>query len=204
MFFTSKKLDIDVEKVLATDSVSKARKLLGSRSGLWMISTISFIESALPLPLLTDPFLVAAVLANRANVGRIIFLTTFFSVLGGIFAYLSAALFFEVIMNYMTPNMVEQFQSMVVSNQANTFVLTIMGAVTPVPYTIVAWVVAVLNGSLLVFVGASTLGRGLRYLIVGYSVYRFGPLAISYTKRYLGVVSVVVLLLVGVYIWLKM
>ena len=93
--------------------------------------------------------------------------------------------------------MLEQFQSMVVSNQANTFVLTIMGAVTPIPYTIVAWVVAVLNGSLLVFIAASIVGRGLRYIIVGYSVYRFGPLAISYAKRYLGLVSIIVLILVG-------
>ena len=124
--------------------------------------------------------------------------------LGGVFAYFSAALFFEVILKFMTPTMLEQFQSMVVSNQANTFVLTIMGAVTPIPYTIVAWVVAVLNGSLLVFIAASIVGRGLRYIIVGYSVYRFGPLAISYAKRYLGLVSIIVLILVGFYIWLKM
>lgn len=204
MFFRAKQLDIEVNKVLETDSVSKAQKILKSRSGLWMISIISFFESALPLPILTDPFLVAAILANRQNAVRIVALTTLASVLGGVFAYYSAVLFFEVILKFMTAGMVEQFQSLVASNQSNTFVITILGAITPVPYTMVAWVVAVLNGSIWVFAAASALGRGLRYVIVGYSVYRFGPLAISYAKKYIGVISVVVLIIALIYLWLKM
>ena len=89
--------------------------------------------------------------------------------------------------------MIDQFNMMVREQNASTFMLTAIGAVTPVPYTIVAWVVAVLQGSLLVFTLASVLGRGFRYGVVGYATYRFGPAAVSYIKKYLGVASLIVL-----------
>lgn len=203
-FFKPKQLEIEVEKVLASNTVSKAQRLMRSRSGLWLISAISFFESALPLPLVTDPFLVAAVLADRVRVIRIVFLTTIASVLGGIFAYYSAALFIEVIFKLLTPGMIEQFNSLIVSNSANTFALTMAGAFTPVPYTMTCWAVAVLNGNIWVFIAASIIGRGAKYVIVGYSVYKFGPLAISYAKRYLGIASLITLILVGLYVWHKM
>ena len=100
--------------------------------------------------------------------------------------------------------MYEEFQSLITGNEANTFVLTIVGAATPIPYTIVAWVVAVIEGNLWVFIGASILGRGLRYTIVGWSIYKFGPTAIAYAKRYLGLTSILILILVALYVWHKM
>jgi len=194
-----------VEKVLASNTVSKAQKLMRSRSGLWLISAISFFEAALPLPLVTDPFLVGAVLADRVRVVRIVLATTIASVLGGVFAYYSAALFIEVIFKLLTPNMVDQFNSLIATNSGvSTFALTMAGAVTPVPYTMACWVVGVLKGNILVFIVASIIGRGARYVIVGYSVYKFGPLAISYAKRYLGIASIVTLVLVGLFVWHKM
>jgi len=204
-FFKPKQLENEVEKVLASNTVSKAQKLMRSRSGLWLISAISFFEAALPLPLVTDPFLVGAVLADRVRVVRIVLATTIASVLGGVFAYYSAALFIEVIFKLLTPNMVDQFNSLIATNSGvSTFALTMAGAVTPVPYTMACWVVGVLKGNILVFIVASIIGRGARYVIVGYSVYKFGPLAISYAKRYLGIASIVTLVLVGLFVWHKM
>lgn len=198
-----KELEIRVEEVLRSDTVSKAKRLLGSRSGTTMIAAISFIESAFPVPIISDPFLVAAILVNRANVARLIMVTTIASVAGGVFAYFTAALFFDFLLQWMTPDIVEQFQSMVVSNKSSTLVLTLVGAVTPVPYTLVAWVVGVLKGGLVTFIAASILGRGLRYLIVGYSAYYFGPLAISYAKRYIGIISVFIIILAALFFWLN-
>lgn len=204
-FFKPKQLENEVEKVLASNTVSKAQKLMRSRSGLWLISAISFFEAALPLPLVTDPFLVGAVLADRVRVVRIVLATTIASVLGGVFAYYSAALFIEVIFKLLTPNMVDQFNSLIATNSGvSTFALTMAGAVTPVPYTMACWVVGVLKGNILVFIVASIIGRGARYVIVGYSVFKFGPLAISYAKRYLGIASIVTLVLVGLFVWHKM
>lgn len=199
----TKDIDENIETVLQSKTVEQAKGLVSARSGLWTISLISFVEASLPLPIITDPFLAAAILADRANTLRLIIFSTISSALGGVLAYLMFLVFFEMIMGWMTPGMITEFQALADSN-SNTFVLTIIGAVTPVPYTIVAWVVGAIKGNLLVFIGASVLGRGVRYLIVGYCTYFFGPLALSYARRYIWVTTIIVAVLVGAFLWLKM
>ena len=191
------------EKVSGLFSVRKAEEILRSRSGTIIIASVSFAESALPVPLLTDPFLAAAILADRSKVVRLVLITTIASAMGGIFAYFSAAWFFESLSQLVTSGALEEFQNMVDSNESNTFVLTLVGAITPIPYTLVAWVAAVVKGSILAFIFASVLGRGFRYSVVGYCTYKFGPLAVSYAKRYLGLSSVLIFVLVALYIWHK-
>ncbi|MCB9810428.1 hypothetical protein H6781_02435 [Candidatus Nomurabacteria bacterium] len=198
------KIETGVKQVLDTNTVGKAREVLQARSGVRVLSLISFFESALPLPILTDPFLIAAIMADRQNAFRLVVATTATSVLGGVCAYFGALFFFETLSSWMSPEVMQQFNELVDTNTSSTFVLTIVGAVTPIPYTIVAWVVAVLKGSPLAFIIASVVGRGGRYAIVGYCVYRFGPLAITYAKRYIGLTSVIVLILAGLFFWLKM
>jgi membrane protein YqaA with SNARE-associated domain len=198
------KLEQRVDKIEHTNSIQRIKKILGSESGVRMVSAISFLESALPLPILTDPFLVAAILANRTNVVRLVLMTTISSVVGGVFAYAAAAVFFDTMMTWFNPQVIEEFHMIVASSTSNIFLLTLIGAVTPVPYTIVAWVVAVLEGGLLVFIAASVIGRGIRYSIVGYCTYVFGAQAMVYAKKYIAATSVVVIALVAMIVWLKM
>jgi membrane protein YqaA with SNARE-associated domain len=169
-----------------------------------VLAAISFFESALPVPILTDPFLVAAILLNRAQAIRLVIVTTASSVLGGVMAYVTATYFLESLLRWMTPGIVEHFERLIAGSEESTFILTLLGAITPVPYTLVAWAVAVIEGGVLVFVLASILGRGVRYGIIGYCVYRFGPLATQYAKRYIGVTSVVVVLALALLVWIKM
>ena len=197
-------LEISVDNVLNVSSVSTAQKVLQSRSGLIFIALVSFMESALPLPILTDPFLVAAILANRSNTLKLVIMTTTASVLGGVCAYLVASFFFETLLQWLTPGMLSEFNSMVSTTGSNAFIMTLVGAITPVPYTIVAWVIAVIEGGITVFITASVLGRGLRYSLVGFATYRFGPLAISYARRYVIIASVILIVLIALYVWLKM
>ena len=199
-----KEIDSKMEQVLANPTVGRAQKILQSKLGLWLIALISFIESALPLPIITDPFLIAGVLLNRQKAVLVVLITVVASVLGGLFAYVSAILFLEVLMQFMTPAMVGEFNSLVSNANTNTFVITILGAITPIPYTLVAWVIAALQGSVVTFLIASVIGRSLRYSIVGYSVYRFGPAASQYARRYIGFTSIVIFILVGILVWYKM
>jgi membrane protein YqaA with SNARE-associated domain len=196
-----KSIDNKVEQVLTSQSVGRAQKNLQSKLGLWLIAAISFFESALPIPLITDPFLIAGVLLNRQKTFLIVIIATISSVMGGLVAYFSALLFLEVLMQFMSTGMINEFNSLVDNAHTNTFVVTILGAITPIPYTLVAWLVAALQGNVLIFLGASIIGRGLRYSVVGYSVYRFGPAASQYARRYIGFISVVMFILVGLYIW---
>jgi uncharacterized membrane protein YdjX (TVP38/TMEM64 family) len=100
--------------------------------------------------------------------------------------------------------MVTEFDSLVNDTQTNTFIITILGAITPIPYTLVAWVIAALKGNVVMFIIASIIGRTLRYAVVGYSVYRFGPTASRYARRYIGLISIVIFVMVGLYVWYQM
>ena len=197
-------LDTHVEKVLNTRTVTRAQTLMGSRSGLWLVAIVSFIESALPLPIITDPFMVAGILANRTHAGLMVLVTLVTSVLGGVTAFIMARYFFNWLEAMMTSGMLEQFQSLIAMDSSNTLLLTLVGAITPIPYTITAWVIAVGEGSLLMFIAASIIGRGFRYGVVGYCTYWFGPRALTYARRSIGLSSVVLILLVGVYVWVKL
>ncbi|MFT5832268.1 MAG: membrane protein YqaA with SNARE-associated domain [Candidatus Paceibacteria bacterium] len=197
-------LDTHVEKVLNTRTVTRAQKLMGSQSGLWLVGGISFIESLLPVPIITDPFMVACILANRSRAAVVVFITLITSVLGGICAFLMARYFFGLLESLMTSGMLEQFQNLIAMDSSNTLLLTLVGAMTPIPYTITAWVVAVGEGSLILFITASVIGRGFRYGVVGLCTYWFGSRALTYARRSLGVTTVVLLLLVALYVWLKL
>jgi membrane protein YqaA with SNARE-associated domain len=133
-----------------------------------------------------------------------IMVTLVSSVVGGVCAFIMARYFFNLLEAMMTGNMLEQFQSLILMDSSNTLLVTLVGAITPIPYTITAWVVAVGEGSLLLFIAASTAGRGFRYGIVGICTYWFGPRALTYARRSLGITTVAVAILVGLYVWLKL
>ena len=200
----SKTLDTHVEKVLNTRTVTRAQTLMGSKSGLWLVGIISFIESFLPVPIITDPFMVAGILANRSRATLVVLITLVTSVIGGVCAFLLARYSFNLLEAMMTSNMLDQFQSLIAMNSSNTLLVTLVGAVTPIPYTITAWVVAVGEGSLLLFIVASTIGRGFRYGVVGLCTYWFGPRALTYARRSLGVTTLAVMVFVSVYVWVKL
>jgi len=201
----STKLDTQVERVLNTRTVSRAQALLGSRSGLWLIGLISFIESALPLPIITDPFMVAGILANRSKAGLIVLITLVTSIAGGVVAFLMARYFFGLLESMMTVGMQSQFVWLTETmDTSNILVVTLFGAITPIPYTMTAWLVGIVQGSLIWFIVGSCVGRGIRYGIVGSCAYWFGPRALTYARRSLGLTSVVVLILVCAYVWYKL
>lgn len=200
----TKDLDEQVEKILATRTVGKAQQIMESESGIWLVALISFLESALPVPILTDPFMIAAIMLNRAKTGWIIFVTTVSSVLGGIVAFFTAAFFLDLLEKYMSPDVSYSLAVLSATYSESALAVTIVGAVTPVPYTSAAWAVALIGGNLLVFTVASFFGRGFRYLIVGLLTYWFGPKAVKYARRSIGLTSLIIFIIVGLYIWHKM
>lgn len=198
-------IDTHVEKVINTRTLSRAQALMESRSGLWLIGIISFVESALPVPLITDPFMVAGILANRSRAVLVVLITLLTSVAGGVVAYFLARYFFGFLEAFMTGGVHEQFISLTgTMDTSNTLVLTLVGAVTPVPYTLTAWVVGITQGSLAWFIAGSFVGRGFRYVLVGLCTYWFGPRALTYARRSIGITSLVAALLVGLYLYLKL
>lgn len=178
----------------------QARGLLRSRYGLWAVAGISFIESALVVPLITDPFLVAYILTNKTKAYTGVLVTTVASVAGGLFAYAIAFLFYEFIVEqYLTGPLGEQFFVIVESFKGGVFWITLAGAVTPIPYTLVALGAGFMKASLLIFIVASVLGRGGRYALVGFLTYRYGERALEMARRNMILASAV--LFAGAFIY---
>lgn len=188
-------LETQVEEVAA-----HAGGLLRSRYGLWTLAGVSFIESALLVPLITDPFLLAYILAHKKAAYRGVIVTTVASILGGLCAYALAFSFYEVIAErYLVGAVGGQFSDIVSQFKDGVFVVTLIGAVTPVPYTLVALGAGFLKANIVLFVAATLLGRGLRYALVGYVTFKFGDQALKMARRNIIFVSLILMVAAFIY-----
>lgn len=197
---------MDIEKsyfeVQAEDAAKKASGLLRSRYGLWALGAISFAESALVVPIVTDPFMVAYILANRTKVVSGVFVTVVASILGGVFAYAVAFWFFEFLSaQYLHGQFGQQFREIAAEFQRGTFIMAIIGAVTPVPYTTVALAAGFVKGNIFAFILGSILGRGVRFGVVGWLTHKYGHRALEIARRELFVATLVCAAVVAVYVF---
>lgn len=186
-------------------AAKQAGGIFRSRFGLWLLGMISFVESALVVPLVTDPFLVAYILANkqRALAGTVV--TVASSVLGGAVAYATAVALFEFVSyRFLTTEQLLEFYLIAEGFNEGAFVLTFLGAVTPIPYTLVALAAGFVKASFVAFVVASIVGRGFRYGLVGYLTYRYGDQALERARRNVTAATVVLIVLGSVYLFFKL
>lgn len=192
-----KKINIETQM---EDVTMQAGGLLRSRYGLWILAGISFIESALIVPLITDPFLVAYILADKKSVYKGVVVTFLASIVGGIFAYAIAFSFYEfIVAQYLVGSLGEQFDEIIQTFQKGVFIITLSGAITPIPYTLVALGAGFIKGNFFLFLLASLLGRGLRYGIVGFVTYKFGEQALQIVKKRILLISILLIMATLVY-----
>ena len=175
--------------------------LLRMRYGLWILGTISFVESALLLPIITDPFMVAYSLAHRARAFTAVMVTTLTSLAGGFIAFITAAFFLDLIMQFVSESTALQFSQMVEQVRDSTFVLAFMGAVTPIPFTLVALAAGAIKGNLLLFMFGALAGRLLRYGIVGYLTYKFGERAVTIVREKITLITILTFIACGLYFY---
>jgi len=186
-------------KRLIITITKRVEYLLQTRYGLWGIGAISFLESALIIPIITDPFMMAYILANRAKTAQVIVVTIFSSLAGGIMAYLMAIFFNTLILSFLSPDRVAQFYQISEHFSDQIFFLTIIGAVTPIPYTLVALAAGFIKGSFWLFVLGTIVGRSFRYIVVGYATYHIGPRAIKHLQRNIIILSIITVVAIALY-----
>ncbi len=179
-------------------------RVINKNLNVYTLALISFLESFLPLPILTDPFLLAGIAVKRHKALILTIVTTIASVVGGLLAYLSATFFWSFISQYLPSSYLLQFNELLAGDVTNTFLITMVGALTPVPYTFSAWAVALTHGNLVVFLLTSFFTRGLRYGILGFLTYKLGPLMTFYFNEYKVQVSILLSLLMVILIVLKL
>lgn len=184
-----------------TAAAKQAGGFFRTRYGLWLLGMISFVESALVVPIITDPFLVVYLLSNQGRLWAGVVVTTLASAAGGIVAYATAVAAFDyVAARFFSESGLVEFNTIAAQLDAGTFLITLLGAVTPIPYTLVALAAGFVQANFVVFVLATLLGRGFRYGVVGYITARYGQQALSLIRPYVTYLSVVLVVLGLVYL----
>jgi membrane protein YqaA with SNARE-associated domain len=182
----------------------KIHTFLQTKWGLWCLGIVSFAESALPVPIVTDPVMVLYILANQNKALRAVIITTLTSTAGGVAAYTVAYLVKDPLLALFPAEFATEFYALAARAQGETFILTILGAVTPIPYTAVAVAVGFVEGSVWLFILASLLGRGARYGVVGYMALKVGALATTQSKRPLLWLTAITMLALIAYVLYKL
>lgn len=161
-------------------------KWLRSKHSDWILAVISFVESVFA-PIIIDPFLVALILAKRERWLFYTIVAVVFSVLGGLAGYLIGAMAYDFVGHYVIDfyNLQEQFVSMASELDKNAFAFVLLGALTPIPYKLVAIASGLAKIDIITFLFASIVGRILRLGLVGYAAYQFGPQALPIIRRHL-------------------
>lgn len=140
-----------------------------------LLAFIAFIESIF-FPIPADVMLIALLTSDSKKAFKAAFITTIFSVLGGVGGYWIGAslwdafdsIFFEHILSE------EKFHSVVSRLEASAFLAIFIAGFTPIPYKAFTIAAGVMGVNFPVFILASICSRGLRFFLIGTLFYFFG------------------------------
>ena len=171
----------------------------------WFLGFISYIESSF-FPIPPDLLLLPMALARPLKWLRLAIITTFFSVLGGIFGYfIGAFLFDEVgypVLNFLGKGaMAIEFNSRF--NDLGFWPVLIAG-LTPIPYKIVTITSGWASVPLTTFIVASIISRGIRFFIVAMLLWLYGEKINKFIQTWMNVLFILfIIILIGGFGMLK-
>jgi membrane protein YqaA with SNARE-associated domain len=170
------------------------------------LGTVSFVESSI-FPIPPDILLIPMVIAQRDRAWFFALLCTVTSVLGGIVGYMIGHFLFQqvaepILAFYGYLDKVERFTE--IFNAWGWWFVFIAG-LTPFPYKVITIASGAAGLSLPVFLLASVISRGIRFLAVAGLLYFFGPPIRDFIEKRLGLMfTVFVVLLVGGFALIKL
>jgi len=170
--------------------------LAGGRHAVPALFGVSFAESSV-FPIPPDALLIPMVLSKRIRWLWYVVVCTVASVLGGLLGYAIGYFFFQevampILGVYGYAEKVEEFAE--TFNAWGAWAVFIAG-ITPFPYKVITVASGATALSLPVFIAASILARGLRFFIVGYLLYHFGPPIRAFIERRLALMTTLAVIL---------
>ena len=159
----------------------KCLDLAGHKSSKYYLAIVSFVESSF-FPIPPDVMVVPMVISKKADFKKIFFITTIFSVLGGMLGYVIGAFFFEfgahIINFYGYEDKLYNLKESLIKNDGFYAWLGILflAGFTPLPYKVFTIASGLIGFNFLIFVLISLISRGLRFFLVSYLSYKFGDL----------------------------
>lgn len=128
------------------------------------------------------------------------------SVIGALFGYLIGYAFWESAKGVFIPYVFSQdaFNSVSELYNGNAFVAILIAATTPIPYKVFTIAGGVCHISIPVLIGASIVGRGARFFLIGAILWFFGPGIRRWIEKYFEILAIAFcILLVGGFVLIK-
>ena len=161
---------------------------------------VSFIESFIS-PILPDLLLIPMALSAPEKAIYYSVLATGASVLGGIIGYfIGNRLGLPVLQKYAPAKHIETIHNWLEKYGGWAI---FFAAMAPIPYKFVSISVGVFRVNMVVFLLASVIGRGKRFLVEGILIFYYGPQAVELIKQYsnnfiIGFIAVTVIAVIGI------
>lgn len=173
--------------------------ILGSPYPIFGLMLTAFAESSF-FPIPPDVIYIPLALLNPKNAFFYAFITTAFSVLGGILGYFIGKYGGKAIVNRFISEE-KLYQVKLFYNRYDVWAIIIAGF-TPIPYKVFTISAGLFDLNLKRFVIASAIGRGGRFFLVCGLIYFFGPTIKSFLDKYfeLATILITVLLIGGFYL----
>ena len=182
-------------KILLISAKPKAEVFLG---------TIAFTESSF-FPIPPDLLLLPMALARPLKWLRLAIITTFFSVLGGIFGYFIGVFLWDtigqsIIEFYHLENQFDLFKKNY--NEKGALIVFVAGF-TPIPYKLITISSGGMHLDLITFVIASFISRGARFFILTGIIRLFGDTAKKLIDKYFSILTLILgLIIIIIFSWL--
>jgi len=181
-------------------------RLAGHRHADKALGGIAFIESSF-FPIPPDVMLIPMVMANRQKWWYFALICTIASVLGAILGYAIGALAYELLGQPILALYGKQDAFAKLADTYNSewgLLAVFAGAVTFLPYKLFTIFSGTTGLNFALFIGISILGRGLRFFLVAFLLFKFGASIQSFIERWLGPLFFLgLVLLIGGFVILK-
>ncbi len=167
----------------------KCLDLASHKSSKYYLALVSFIESSF-FPIPPDVMVIPMVISKKNDFIKIFFISTIFSVMGGILGYFIGAFFFDIGMQIMNFYGYEakliEFKNNLLNREGFYAWLSILflAGFTPLPYKVFTIASGLINFNIFIFILISFISRGLRFFIVSYLSYKFGDLFTEFMNKH--------------------
>lgn len=166
---------------------------------------VAFAESSF-FPLPPDVLLIAMVLACASKWRRYFFICLLGSVLGGMAGYLIGVGIWQIVSGWFFTYIFSEatFEKVRHLYVEYDFWIVFAAGFTPIPYKIFTIAAGVASIDFTKFVLASICGRGGRFILVSYLLFRFGAPIKTFLEKYFNFITILfVVLLIGGFFAIK-
>jgi len=163
----------------------------------YVLAGLTALEGII-FPIPTDPLMMAMTFAKPKKWLRYSLITLVASILGGIVGYLIGFGLFETIGDWIltTFHLQDGFDSLGNAFDENGGLYVFIAAVTPIPYKLVTLTSGAFHINFLVFLTASIIGRGARFLLLGFLASHLGAKYRNQIEKYIDVIGIAIVAIV--------